>query len=414
MSKSVCFINLGCKVNKYENECMASLCKDAGYRIVGKDEKPDYFVINSCAVTNESEKKSRQEISKVLSLNPNAKIVVVGCASGHDPEQFRAKPNVIAVGGAAHKDTIVSMLDGISPDMTTPTVYEDLENPLIEKTRAYMKIQDGCNNFCNYCIIPYVRGRSRSRNFEKCILEAANLSRSFPEIVITGIDTSSFKDGDRNLFDLIYALRDLPCRIRISSLEVGVITEENLAKVASATNFCPHFHLSMQSGSDSVLARMNRHYTSGEYLDKVKLIRKYFPDCNITTDVIVGYNMETEKEFRDTIRVCKRAKFGYIHIFPYSKKSGTVAAKLQDLPNNIKHDRVKRLEVVRDKLQRKYLKSKRGKTYSVVFEDMEGEYTTGYTPNYIKVYVLGSHTGTGKVKLGKIFNGGVKGEIING
>lgn len=412
MAKKVCFINLGCKVNKYENDCMENICLGAGYLVVGKKENPDYFVINTCAVTNESEKKGRQYVSKLASLAPNAKFVVVGCASEHNPEQFWSKDNIIAVSGTSGKSHILDMLVGKKVESDT-TKYEDLKDPYVTHTRAYLKVQDGCNNFCNYCIIPYLRGRSRSRKFDDAVLEACKLSKSHKEIVVTGIDLSSYRDGNYDLGDLIYAMRGLDSRIRIGSLEVGVVDTKLLDKLSSTPNFCPHFHLSLQSGSDTVLKRMNRHYSSKDYLNRVRLIRKYFPDCNITTDVIVGFSGETEKEFRDTIRLCKKAKFGYIHIFPYSKKSGTVADKFPDLDKATKHSRVKELEKVRDKLEYKYNKSRLKKVYDVLFEEYESGYTYGYTPNYIRVRIPGKYTGINKVKLLKINGNIVEGEIYD-
>lgn len=412
----ICFINLGCKVNKYENDCMAKMCENAGYTIVDKNDSPDYFVINSCAVTNESEKKSRQYVSKLHKLSSNAKIVVVGCASQHNPEQFANKPNVICVSGNAKKGDILKYLKGGKGNFDVPNIYDGPSDPYITHTRAYLKVQDGCNNFCTYCIIPYIRGRSRSRDIGEVVAEATALSEFYPEIVVTGIDLSSYKiDGKLALGELLYRLKDLPARIRIGSLEVNVITDEFLSKISKMPNLAPQFHLSLQSGSDTVLKKMNRHYTTKEYLQKVKLIRKYFPDANITTDVIVGFCNEGEKEFRQTIKTCKKAKFGYIHIFPYSQKSGTVADRWQDIDQSIKKERVHRLEKIRDKMAKKYIKKYIGKTVEMICEDIEDGYLVGYSENYIKVYLSDTkQKGRVKVRLTSLYLEGAKGEIING
>ena len=410
--KKICFINLGCKVNKYENDCMARICEEAGYQIVDKNQTPDYFVINSCAVTNESEKKSRQYVGKLVKLSPNAKVVVVGCASQHNPQQFEGKKNVICVSGNFNKSNILSYLKGGKGNFEQTKDYDGPTNPYITQTRAYLKVQDGCNNFCTYCIIPYIRGRSRSRDMEDAVQEAYALSKFYPEIVVTGIDLSSYKHNGKNaLGELLYALKDLPSRIRIGSLEVGVVTDEFLQTISKLNNLAPHFHLSLQSGSDVVLKKMNRHYTAKEYLQKVKMIRKYFPNANITTDVIVGFCGEGEKEFRQTYKLCKKAKFGFIHIFPYSQKTGTVADRWQDIDASVKKDRVHRLEKLQAKLTKNYVKKYIGKCLEVICEDIEDEYLVGYTENYIKVYLSDtSLKGKVKVKLTSIYKEGAKGE----
>lgn len=387
--KKACLISLGCKVNKYEIDCMATILHDAGWQVTTEHEPADLYIVNTCAVTNEGEKKSRQYISKLSSLNPDSKIIVCGCASENNIEQFK-KPNVISVIGNEGKERILELIDNPRFEKFEfyPKYNQDVKNPYKSQTRAYLKIQDGCNNFCSYCLIPYVRGRSRSRDFEDIMNEAKVLSSNSSEIVLTGIDMSSFKiDGELGLGKLVYAMRNLSSRIRIGSLEVNIITPEFLQYLKNTPNFCPQFHLSLQSGSDSVLKRMNRHYTSGEYLEKVDLIKKYFPLANITTDVIVGFAGETDEEFLQTIDTCRRAGFGNMHIFPYSKRAGTMAYKLPTPPHDIVKNRIKQLEEVRYELTLEYYNKIANKDFEVLVEEKEDEYYVGYTENYVKVYI---------------------------
>lgn len=417
----VCLINLGCKVNKYELDCMGTILKNNGYKIITEHKKADYYIVNTCAVTNESEKKSRQYIAKLNALNPNAKIIVCGCASEHDVNQFKDKPNVISVIGNFGKQNVLELMKGGIYKKEKQTLeYEPLCNPLKTKTRAYLKVQDGCNNFCSYCLIPYIRGRSRSRNLLECVNEAYKLAKTSHEIVVTGIDLSSYSINNKPaLGDLMVALSDVNkynCRLRLGSLEVMVITEEFLKKLKSLPNFAPQFHLSMQSGCNEILKQMNRHYTVKEFLNKVKLIRKYFKNANITTDVIVGFAEETDKQFKTTCKTCKKAKFGAIHIFPYSKRDGTVAAKFNNVSNAVKKERVKKLEEIANKLKAKYIKHtiKNLKQDYVVVEEKNDEYYEGFTSNYVKTYIktdkniLGTNT---LIKFIKPFKDGILGEI---
>lgn len=386
--KKACLISLGCKVSKYEIDCMANILKDAGWEVTLQHEPADLYIVNTCAVTNEGEKKSRQYISKLSSLNPNAKIIVCGCASENNIDQFK-KPNVVSIIGNEGKENILDLIDNPRFEKFPfyPKYNKDVKNPFKSQTRAYLKIQDGCNNFCSYCLIPYVRGRSRSREFEDIMKEAEVLSQSNSEIVLTGIDMSSFKiDNELGLGKLVYAMHNLPARIRIGSLEVNVITSQFLEYLKLTPNFCPQFHLSLQSGSDTVLKRMNRHYTKTEYLEKVNLIKQYFPLANITTDVIVGFAGETDEEFEETCDTCIKAGFGNMHIFPYSKRKGTMAYNLPVPNGNIVKDRIKKLEEIRTQLCNSYFQLITGKTFELLVEEKEDEYFTGYTENYVKVY----------------------------
>ena len=386
-------INLGCKVNKYELDCVATILKENGIEVSYKHEFADIYVVNTCAVTNESEKKSRQYVAKIAKLNPDAKIIIMGCASQNNLEQFQKYANVYSGIGIENKEYILDLIQ--APNFClydTGVNYQSITNPTVEQTRAYVKVQDGCNNFCSYCIIPYLRGRSRSRNINEVYAEAKTLSESVKEIVIIGIDLSSYSvDGKPALHTLLYHLKDLPVRLRIGSLEVGVITKEFLETIKDVSNLCPHFHLSMQSGSNSILKKMNRKYTKEEYLEKCALIREYFPNCNITTDIIVGFCDETMDEVNETIETVRKAKFGNIHIFPYSPRRGTVAYKYKNIPNSERHHRVDLLEAVRDEYKNEYIESCKNHTYTLLTEEIVGEYITGYTENYVKVYLKNNH-----------------------
>lgn len=385
--QKVCVLTLGCKLNKYESDCMQNILSSNGYETISHLDKADIYVINTCAVTAESEKKSRQYITKCLKLNKDAKIVVCGCASQNNMEQFADKQNVFSIIGNEGKENILDIIQNSTKNITSfQPCYNSLKNPKITTTRAYMKVQDGCNRFCSYCLIPYLRGRSRSREIDDCVNEANILAQTSHEIVLTGIDLSDFKPS---LSALMTALKDVPARIRIGSLEVSVIDDEFLRTLKCMPNFCPQFHLSLQSGCDSVLKRMNRHYTTNEYAAAVKLIRKYFPLANITTDIIVGFANETEEEFQSTLEFVQKICFGQTHIFPYSVRTGTVASKLYktDLPMSVKKSRVDELEHVAKNAREKYLNSLVGHAFTVLTEDEENGYVVGYTQNYVKVYL---------------------------
>ena len=381
-------VNLGCKVNKYELDSIATILIENGYEVSYEHEKADLYVVNTCAVTNESEKKSRQVVSKLIKLNPLSKVIVMGCASQNSIEQFRKFDNVYSAIGIENKQDILRLIDeSIYTVFDSTLEYNSITSPTTPATRAYLKVQDGCNNFCNYCLIPYLRGRSRSRDINEVLVEAKKLAETSKEIVVVGIDLSSYKiDGRLALGDLLYSLRDLPSRIRIGSLEVGVITREFLEKISGIPNLCPHFHLSMQSGCNTILKKMNRHYTKEEYLEKCAMLREYFPDCNITTDIIVGFSDETIDEFNETVDTVRKARFGNIHIFPYSPRKGTVAYGFKNITNDIRKSRVDLLEPIRDQLKMEYISSLHG-TYTMLVEEISGEYYTGYLENYIKVYL---------------------------
>lgn len=392
----VSVLTLGCKVNKYESDALIFELKSRGVDATDNLEEADAYIINTCAVTNEAERKSRQMIERARKFNPNAEIYVMGCASQNRPVQFEDR-NVKMIIGTAGKKKIVDELSHSGTHLfELPTAYEDDLFSAQSLTRAFIKIQDGCDHFCSYCIIPYLRGRSRSRSLESIVSEVEKLPDDVKEIVLVGIDVSDFKiDGKKGLGKLLQTLDKYGKRLRLSSMEDSLIDEEFLKVLSTLKNFCPHFHLSLQSGCDNVLKKMNRHYTTDEFAGSVALIRKYFPLAGITTDIIVGFPTETEEDFEETLKFVECVKFSQLHIFPYSKRDGTAASKLyKDLSGKVKNERVKRLEELGDRLKTEFLRE--NKTGKVLIEAKNGDYFDGYTENYIKCYV------SGDLKVGEI------------
>lgn len=415
--KKVCLVNLGCKVNQYEIDGIVGTL-EGDFDIATTLQKADIYVLNTCAVTQEAERKSRQFVAKIVKLNKNAKIYVCGCASEHNAQQFLAYPQVECVLGTANKGKMRQFF-GKTGNCTSliPKQYEDDLTATNVRTRGYVKIQDGCNNFCSYCLIPYVRGRSRSRSLDSIVAEAKLLSNSCHEIVITGINVSDYKiDGRLALADVILALKDLPCRVRLSSLEVNVITREFLDKIRTATNFCPHFHLSLQSGSDKVLKDMNRHYTTSEYFEKVLLIREVFPHASITTDIIVGYPTETEKDFQDTVDFVQKVGFFSVHFFAYSSREGTRASRLPIINGTVIKQREKILKKVANACKQKFLQKFIGQPLEVLFECQADGFYSGFSREYIRAYISSNEDISSKmmtVRAVKIFGDGVECEKID-
>lgn len=410
--KAVVF-TLGCKVNECESASIIRGLEEMGYEVSDKIEPADIYIVNTCAVTAEAEKKSRQMIARVNKYADESKIIICGCASQNHPEDFIGKKNVAVVTGAEKKSKILGLLsDEGSFIYDDGLIYDDMPAPERLKTRAFVKVQDGCNNFCSYCIIPYLRGRSRSRNLESAVAEIKG--NGALETVIVGIDLSSYDDNGRTLKDLLFALKDEKQRIRLGSLEESVITEEFLSAAAGMKNFMPHFHLSLQSGSDSVLKRMNRHYTRADYLKRCELIYKYFPSAAITTDIIVGFSGETEEEFADSLSIIDEAKFAHVHCFPYSVREGTVAAKkYSDLPSAVKKERLKILSERAAESEKRFLLSNVGGEAEIVREEFTDGFTRGYTANYIRVYVEGDvRDKIIKVKLNGVFRDGMSGSVL--
>jgi len=362
MKKTAAFLTLGCKVNSYETEAIRGMFEAAGYEIVDFKELADVYVVNTCTVTNIADRKSRQMLHQARKRNPEAIIAAVGCYVQAKEEELLNDSSVDLVIGNNRKSEIVRLVEKYISDKNSYNMvvdideekeYEDLHIiSTMERTRAFIKIQDGCNRFCSYCIIPYVRGRVRSRDEEDILAEINKLAgMGYKEFVLTGIHISSYgTDGkikkedndDMPLAKLIKAISVIPGveRIRLGSLEPRIITEAFVKEMAGVKQFCPHFHLSLQSGSDSVLMRMNRKYTAEEYEEKVRLIRKYFDIPAFTTDVIVGFPGETEEEFKETLDFVQRIGFSHIHVFKYSKREGTIAAKMPNqIPEAIKQQR---------------------------------------------------------------------------
>ncbi len=377
---------LGCKVNECESDSLIAGLIERGYEVSDKLVKADLYIVNTCAVTAEAEKKSRQTASRIKRLNPNAKIIFTGCATQKNPSAFTEKSDAYLVTGTFNKNKILDMLDCAGEQITPPcSEFEELNVVKTLRTRTYVKVQDGCNNFCSYCIIPYLRGRSRSRSSESIINE---IDKTAPkEAVLNGINLSAYNYNGIDLAGLMQALKEVNCRIRLGSLEVGVITAEFLTALKNLKNFAPHFHLSLQSGSDSVLKKMNRHYTAEEYAKKVDLIREYFPDAGITTDIIVGFPTETEEDFVETQNLIERVKFSDIHPFPFSPRSGTVAFKMQDLPPQVKKERLNKLLEIKANCKQSFSNSMVGKSLEFLFEEQKDGYFEGYSENYLRLYV---------------------------
>lgn len=387
--------NLGCKVNKYESDSIARALREKGHDVVCELEKADVYILNTCAVTNEAERKSRQCVTRCLKLNPSAKVIVAGCASQANGAQFEKKKGVTYISGVAGKRNIVDELDKAGMFIEPlPTVYEDMETPSVERTRAYVKVQDGCDNFCSYCLIPYLRGRSRSRSVDDAVAECEKLANDTGEIVLTGIDLSSFgKNTGSSLAELVERLDGIDCRIRLGSLEQGVIDRRFLEATKRLKKFCPQFHLSLQSGADAVLKKMNRHYTTDEYFAKVQLIREYYHDANVTTDLICGFPTETDEDFEETKNFIQKVGFGQVHVFGYSARKGTVAAKYRLLPPGVVAKRCEEAQRIAAELHAKYLSSLVGKKIEVLFEEEQDGYIAGYGREYARVYAKGAKAG---------------------
>ena len=381
-----CILTLGCKVNEAESDSLLAGLEARGWETSCVPCAADLYIINTCAVTAEAEKKSRQAVARLKKFNPSAPILVCGCASQRDPEAFSARDGVTVVMGTMRKDRILELIGGHGVYLETERAFCELPAPKRTHTRQNIRIQDGCDRFCSYCIIPYLRGRSRSRNMESVLAEAKTCTAR--EIVLTGIDITSYRDGEHDLGDLLLALKDIPARIRLGSLEEGIVKREFLEKMKAAGNVCEHFHLSLQSGSDAVLRAMNRRYTRRQYLDACALIYEYFPDAAITTDIIVGFPTETEEDFKESLSIVEEAGFARVHAFPYSSRPGTVAAKKKQLPAEVKRERMTRMLACAQRAEERYLARFAGRTLTALFEE-DG----GYTANYIRVYADGAREG---------------------
>lgn len=436
--KTVAFLTLGCKVNSYETEAMQKIFENAGYKVVDFSSPSDVYVVNTCTVTNIADRKSRQMLHKARKMNKSAVVVAVGCYAQTAGESLKQDEAVdIVIGNNRKKDIIqilneyynsistgygnntvenqgdldLSDLTGITkleqvkveniPDINSETIYEDLNiESVAEKTRAYIKIQDGCNQFCSYCIIPYARGRVRSRRMESVMTEVEKLvAKGYKEIVLTGIHLSSYgidfdNEGRSHLLDLIVKLSDIDNlkRIRLGSLEPRIITEEFAQALSENKKICPHFHLSLQSGCDATLKRMNRKYSAEEYYEKCVLLRKYFTNPAITTDVIVGFPGETEEEFQETFNFVKKVSFAQMHIFKYSVRKGTRAEHMSgQVREEIKTARSNQLIELEEALSEKYKSLFIGNMENILIEEnmkIDGvTYQVGHNERYIKMAV---------------------------
>ena len=393
--KAVVF-TLGCKVNDVESGSLIRGLETLGYEVSRyMEDDAELYVINTCAVTAEAERKSRQTVGKAVKAGKNAKIIVCGCASEKDPKQFFGKEeNVFYVSGAKAKNRILELAQGgFAAEQSGICVeqgesgYEEMLAPECLKTRNFVKIQDGCNRFCSYCIIPYLRGRSRSRKLSSVVEEV--LASTAAETVLTGIDVSDYKDEDGNtLADVLLAVKDAKTRIRLGSLEVSLITDRFLDAAKQVKSFAPQFHLSLQSGSNAVLKSMNRHYTREEYLEACRKIYEAFPNASVTTDIIAGFPTETEEDFLQSVKIVEEAGFLQVHAFPYSPREGTVAyKKYKELPAAIKKQRVECLLQKAQEVKRAYLERFVGKNLQIVAEYCRDGLWEGYSENYIRVYV---------------------------
>ena len=412
--KSIALHNLGCKVNGYEMDVMQQILKENGYKIVPFDENADIYIINTCTVTNIADQKSRQMLHRAKKKNPDAVVVAVGCYVQTGGDRIAMDPAIdLAVGNNRKKDIAVILekyLEEREKDKTLQKTavidinqtkeYEEMTLPVEasawtrEHTRAYVKIQDGCNQFCSYCIIPYARGRVRSRMEEDILTEVSGIAEmGCQEIVLTGIHISSYgvDRGKAELLQLLEKLNEVEGlqRIRLGSLEPAIITEEFVQKISALEKLCPHFHMSLQSGCDETLRRMNRHYTTREYLEKVEMLRKYFDRPAITTDVIVGFPGETEEEFLCTEAFLEKVHFYEMHIFKYSKRQGTRAAVMEkQVPDAIKTQRSNRLIQLEQRMSKEYRQSFMGENIEVLLEEqkeIDGNfYQIGHTKQYIK------------------------------
>lgn len=396
--------NLGCKVNAYETEAMQQLLEKAGYEIVPFSERADVYVINTCSVTNIADRKSRQMIHRARKRNPDAVVVAAGCYVQTKEQEAEADDAIDLLIGNNQKGQLIELLEcfenrekvrsktvdincGVQPfealTMTHPS----------EHTRAFIKVQDGCNQFCSYCIIPYARGRARSRSQKDVLAEVEALAgNGIREVVLTGIHLSSYgSDTGESLLDLMKSIHDVEgiARIRLGSLEPKIITEDFVRDLAALPKLCPHFHLSLQSGCDATLARMNRKYTTSEYEAGCGILRRYFEHPAITTDVIVGFPGETEEEFAETVRFLERVHFYEMHIFKYSRRQGTRAAAMSgQIPEEVKTARSNELLALAERMSREFRAYYRGKEAKVLFEEKQEVKDrmmyVGYTPEYVK------------------------------
>ncbi len=417
MKKTVSFYTLGCKVNQYETNAMEQQFIKNNYEIVENTQKADIYVINTCTVTNMAERKSRQMLRRVKEINPSAVLVVCGCYAQVAKNELEQIPEIDIILGINEKNEIVQIVENYMEKMaeqdkkSQEAEIDDVSKQkefldfgdvtYTEKNRAVVKVQDGCNMFCSYCIIPYARGRIRSRKIESVVSEIEKIAKEeIKEVVITGIHVASYgKDFDNEntskkirLIDLLEAINKIDGidRIRLSSLEPTIVDEEFATRLSKLDKICDHFHLSLQSGCDETLKRMNRKYTTQIYRDAVATLRKYYPEASFTTDVIVGFPGETDEEFAKTYEFLKEIDFYRLHVFKYSPRRGTVAEKMPNqIDGNKKEERSDKLIELSNSTENKHNQSYIGKTVKVLFEEFEDGFFKGHTTNYMMVKVAG-------------------------
>ena len=421
---------LGCKVNQYETQAMEQLLDARGHEEGQFDGICDCYIINTCTVTAVSDKKSRNLIRRVRKQNPDAVIGVCGCYAQVHPEAIQALDVDVVVGTSGREEFLRQLEQAVAQRTRYAKVDDALRRREFEvlpaggmaaRTRALIKVQDGCCNFCTYCIIPYARGPIRSLPLDVAVEQARQCAQAgYRELVITGIEISSwgvdFKDGSK-LQDLLAALcRAVPqCRIRLGSLEPRTVDEAFCQTLSGFDNLCPQFHLSLQSGSDTVLKRMRRKYDTARYLESVRLLKQYFPGCAVTTDLIVAFPGETEEEFRQSLDFLQTCRFALVHIFPYSRRDGTPAASMPGQHGNaVKEARAARAAQVAAQLEAEYDEAMIGQVCPVLFEQVEHGHYTGHAPNYVKVYAKGEdlHNEIRPVKITGLFRDGVLGELV--
>ena len=424
------FYTLGCKVNQYETQAMEQFLLDRGHTIGNFLEPCDGYIINTCSVTAVADRKNRTVIRRCRRENPDAILGICGCYPQHAPDALWDLGADVIGGSGGREAFITDMLEALETRQKHQRVDQALRRRefevlpaggLEERTRAMLKVQDGCCNFCTYCIIPYTRGPVRSAPVELAVKQARELfEKGYREIVITGIEIASWGvdlPGKPKLAHLLAAVCEAvpQMRVRLGSLEPRIITEEFCEKLKTLPNLCPQFHLSMQSGCDSVLARMKRKYTTARYLESVELLKEHFPGCAVTTDMIVAFPGETEEEFQESLRFIRKCGFADMHIFPYSRRPGTPADKMPgQLGNAVKESRSKEAIAVAAEMKNDFCQSLRGSRQEVLFEEASGEYYTGYTPNYMKVYVKAEdlHNQILEVQLQEPFKDGMLGMIL--
>ncbi|MFS0861613.1 tRNA (N(6)-L-threonylcarbamoyladenosine(37)-C(2))-methylthiotransferase MtaB [Fredinandcohnia sp. 179-A 10B2 NHS] len=425
---SVAFHTLGCKVNHYETEAIWQLFKEAGYERTEFESTADVYVINTCTVTNTGDKKSRQVIRRAIRKNPDAVICVTGCYAQTSPAEIMAIPGVDIVVGTQDRKKMLGYIEqyqqerqpinGVGNIMKT-RVYEELDVPAFtDRTRASLKIQEGCNNFCTFCIIPWARGLMRSRDPEEVVKQAQSLvNAGYKEIVLTGIHTGGYGE-DMKDYNLAALLRDLESkviglkRIRISSIEASQITDEIIEVLDNSTKIVRHLHVPLQSGSNTVLKRMRRKYTMEFFAERLNRLREALPGLALTSDVIVGFPGETEEEFMETYNFIKEHKFSELHVFPYSKRTGTPAARMEDqVDEEVKNERVHRLISLSDQLAKEYASVYEGEVLEVIPEEVDKDNPSsglyiGYTDNYLKVKFNATEEMIGKIVKVKITKAG--------